>query len=104
MTVILKIDTNEKLYEPIEIEIDNERFTVTELTVDLLEEVQKKALSGSIADVKKNVKMILRTESPLIGKLTIQQFRKLIESIVEAGLNPPAELKNEPKPGDAMPQ
>ena len=102
MTVVLEIDTTKSLFEPIEIKIDGKLFRVRELTLGMLEEIQKfqvDMVQGSAEAIRKQLETLVEGNSEAFGKLTMSQLEKVMGVIVEKSLRPKEPEKNAQKPG-----
>ena len=102
MTVVLEIDTTKSLFEPIEIKIDGKLFRVRELTLGMLEEIQKfqvDMVQGSAEAIRKQLETLVEGNSEAFGKLTMSQLEKVMAVIVEKSLRPKEPEKNVQKPG-----
>jgi hypothetical protein len=102
MTVVLEIDTTKSLFEPIEIKIDGKLFRVRELTLGMLEEIQKfqtETAEGSAGAIRKQLETLVEGNAEAFGKLTMSQLEKVMSVIVEKSLRPKEPEKNAQKPG-----
>jgi hypothetical protein len=102
MTVVLEIDTTKSLFEPIEVKIDGELFRVKELTLDMLENLQKAKNDigqGSAEAIKEMLGDFIDGRVEAFGKLTLSNLEKIIGIIVEKSISPKGPEKNVQKPG-----
>jgi len=96
----LAIDTRASLFEPIEIEIDGEKFQVKPLTRDLLRKIQdldEKILGGNADAPYERLEALIGT-SPIIDGLTLQQVIEITMFIVNSARTPKKTEKNLPGP------
>ena len=102
--VVLKLDTKASLFEPIEVEIDGQRFEVKRITLGDLEKIQslqEKAAAGSATAIRESIEALLVGSSTKILKsLPLDKLSELIEVVVQKSVKPGIEEKNAPGPGD----
>jgi hypothetical protein len=102
MPVVLKLDTKPTLFEPIEIEIDDVRLRVREITLGMLERIQAlqlDAAAGSAAAIRENLEALLEGEVAVLQKLPLAKLAQLITVVVEKSIKPGTEEKNGSGPG-----
>ena len=104
MGVVLKLDTKASLFEPIEVEIDGQRFAVKRITLGDLEKIQSlqaEAAAGSATAIRESLETLLVGKATaLLKSLPLDQVAKLIEFVVHRSVAPGVEEKNGRGPGD----
>ena len=102
MPVVLKLDTKPTLFEPIEVEIDGVRLRVREITLGMLEQVQKlyaEAAAGSAVAIRENLETLLEGDTGVLKNLPLAKLAQLITVVVEKSIKPGTEEKNGSGPG-----
>jgi len=104
VSVVLKLDTKASLFEPIEVEIDGQRFEVKRITLGDLEKIQSlqaQAAAGSATAIRESVEALLvGSTTDLLKSLPLDKLAELIEVVVQKSVKPGIEEKNAPGPGD----
>lgn len=102
MPVVLKLDTKPTLFEPIEIEIDDVRLRVREITLGMLENIQAlqmDAAAGSAVAIRENLEALLEGEVGVLKNMPLSKLAQLITVVVEKSIKPGTEEKNGSGPG-----
>jgi hypothetical protein len=97
VTTVLEIDTTKSLYKPVELRIDGETFRVKTITLGVLENIQclqKDAMEGSAAAIRKMLEFVLEGPVELLLKLSIEQVAEVIEAAVGKAIVPESTEKN----------
>jgi len=99
----LKIDTATSLYEPIEVEIDGQKFTLRRITREKLREIEEldRAIGEGNLDAAYKRLEVFFGPSEAFSKLDLCQVGELVRFVVRAILNPETAEKNLSNPGEA---
>lgn len=103
MSVVLKLNTKKSLFQPVDVEIDNVKLRVKEITLGTLETIQSlqtDAAAGSAKAIRENLEALLEGDTTILLKLPISQLAELISVVVEKAIKPSVEEKNASGPGD----
>jgi hypothetical protein len=102
MPVVLKLDTKPTLFEPIEVEIDDVRLRVREITLGMLERIQQlqaDATAGSATAIRENLEALLEGDIGVLRNMPLSKLAQLITVVVERSIKPGTEEKNGSGPG-----
>jgi hypothetical protein len=104
MPVILKLDTKPTLFEPLEIEVDEARLRVKEITLKSLERLQNLEVdlrAGSAKAIREALQDLIEGDITPLLNLPVGKVQTLVAVLVEKSIKASTEEKNGPRPADA---